>query len=521
MSRRTYPKWLFAPHTFRRSSQSDPTDRTLTTRRSHISLFFSLSFLLLLFAHPPRTAQAQEHLSGSQSGVLSAGEYIVDQNIWVSSGDSWVISPGSILKFQENTSLVVSGRIEAYGANGDSIYFISYNDDASWEGIKLESNSAYNHLFNYCVISGSSNGGLTATGITSFSLSNSLIHNNSNNLPGGGIRSNCIASFIHSTTFTGNSNYAIYIHNLTEDVTYSNLSILSNTGGIYVNSNYASFDSCRISNNQGTLGTGIYNMHSKLFNRCIISNNSSEVQGSTIYSEYKLNLVNCTIANNNSPDGSIILHSGIINISNSVILNNNSNMTIASVDDELSYLSWLHYCSIYNNTGNFAHLNPISPYNMHFAIIDSTNLNNTPCDQYSNIFTDPVLAYEPEYYDLSESSPCINAGDPLSEPDADGSIADIGASSYYLTSVDDHSSLSPDNGDISIFPNPTNSFITLNSKSTIRSIKIYNTTGQLVMDHIPNNSINGIDISKLASGVYFVRVDMDKTHHMVRVTLLK
>lgn len=61
--------------------------------------------------------------------------------------------------------------------------------------------------------------------------------------------------------------------------------------------------------------------------------------------------------------------------------------------------------------------------------IDRINANEDSTDRYGNVFMDPRFVLEgnyPEYYYLHEDSPCIDAGNPESDPDPDSTIPDIG-----------------------------------------------------------------------------------------------
>jgi hypothetical protein len=58
----------------------------------------------------------------------------------------------------------------------------------------------------------------------------------------------------------------------------------------------------------------------------------------------------------------------------------------------------------------------------------TTNANEDSCDCYHNIQMNPLFldAVNGDYH-LTDNSPCIDAGDPASPLDPDGTIADMGA----------------------------------------------------------------------------------------------
>jgi hypothetical protein len=55
----------------------------------------------------------------------------------------------------------------------------------------------------------------------------------------------------------------------------------------------------------------------------------------------------------------------------------------------------------------------------------------------------------------------------------------------------------------SIYPNPTNGMLTINSTSTVSKITVYNNLGQLLLTSEKSNQIN---ISSLSEGIYFVKI---------------
>lgn len=59
--------------------------------------------------------------------------------------------------------------------------------------------------------------------------------------------------------------------------------------------------------------------------------------------------------------------------------------------------------------------------------------------------------------------------------------------------------------DLSIFPNPTSSFLTIQSNNLISPISIYDITGKLVLQNTGNSKEIILDISNLNSGLYFIK----------------
>ena len=63
--------------------------------------------------------------------------------------------------------------------------------------------------------------------------------------------------------------------------------------------------------------------------------------------------------------------------------------------------------------------------------------------------------------------------------------------------------------DFSYYPNPSNGKVTINSKTTINQIQVYNVTGQLLLDKNLNETTTNVDISAFAQGTYFFKLKFD------------
>jgi predicted outer membrane repeat protein len=147
----------------------------------------------------------------------------------------------------------------------------------------------------------------------------------------------------------------------------------------------------------------------------------------------------CTIVNNTSTSGSgIYLAAGSNNtltLYENIFASNSPG--VINLEGILAYLA---YSDFYNNgvdmTGNVPGW---------FGQLVSTNYNGDSCDVHYNIFEDPLFAdFAGGDYHLSwdnwptpdsTKSPCIDAGDPNSPYDPDGTITDLGAFSFDQSSL--------------------------------------------------------------------------------------
>lgn len=65
---------------------------------------------------------------------------------------------------------------------------------------------------------------------------------------------------------------------------------------------------------------------------------------------------------------------------------------------------------------------------------------------------------------------------------------------------------------ISVYPNPANGHIYVNSPTTMESLTIYSTIGQLVFKQSPKSNNYQVDLSQFSEGIYYVKIN---THNSI------
>ena len=405
----------------------------------------------------------------SSDTVWNADNIFINGDVEIENGVTLTINPGTEIIFTGHHKLNVQGRLLAEGTETDSIKFTAYNPETGWAGIRFlntptvndsskivhcileygkatgnypdkDGGSIYIRYFEKVLISDSrisnnsaenSGGGIYCTG-SSPQIKNCNVSNNSANDKGGGISLFSSTAKISNCRISGNSSAntyygggGIYCHiscpEISNCIIENNLSEGSG-GGISFENFCSEFGStteisnCQIRDNfSESDGGGIFiggstNMGLAVLRikNCLITDNvmnSSDDNGSAIYlncSLCALTIENTTISNNTSTNisaAAVYLHSRINTITNSIIWGNSGDEIYSQGSTFPLDLS--HSCveGEYEGTGN---------------------INQNP----------QFVGAGENHYLLTASSPCIDAGDPNSAYDPDGTIADMGA--YYF-----------------------------------------------------------------------------------------
>ncbi len=405
---------------------------------------------------------------------------------------------------------------------------ISYNS-AEYAGGIYCTNS--NPLISYNFISNNSTeyggGGILCTDNSSPAISNNFINNNSA-FGGGGIYCSFDGSnpIITNNTISNNSaDYnggGIYLDagsssNVSNNIISYNSAYL-NGGGLICFSNITSpeISNNSICNNSSGNGGGIecYPESNPIISNNVISNNSASAAGGGIdFSGTSAILTNNTIVNNlsNSKGGALSCSNGSNpTLRNCILYGDSVYQTAGEVylQDEASDPNF-YFCNVAGGNLGFD-LNGNFYTGVYQNNIDSNPLFVAP-SLGSGIFFNGVTAN----WSLQSSSPCIDAGDPAGtypatdlagNPRVVGSQIDIGAYEYQGTTGIANNDLK---NNISIFPNPFNSFTTIQFQTQVDFIGlyIYNIYGQKIKT-INNLSGNKVEIFRdnLPNGIYFIRL---------------
>ena len=390
---------------------------------------------------------------------------------------------------------------------------------------------------------GSKGGGIHCNN-ASPSLTNVMIIGNSSDElygDGGGISCANSSPFIENVTIKNNSAYydgggfwcdynsaPILINIIIEN----NSSLLG--GGVYCYSTTMVLEEVDITGNNAEKGGGIFCNGSSApsLKEVSINGNTAILYGGGIYCESSSfpSLENVTITDNSAGNGGgIYCSSSSPSLVNSIVSDNTGNYGIYVSSGNPT----VTYSDFYNNEGgNFYGVNDSIGVNV------TTNANGDSCDIFYNIQLNPLFV-DPLYgnFHLNENSPCIDAGDPNSPLDPDGTISDMGAFYYDQgTSIDgDYLNIPHVVRLFQNYPNPFNPTTTINYSLKENSkvlLNIYNIKGQLVKvlvnktkpagDHSIVWDGRDSNYKRVSSGLYFYKLNVNnKTEAVKKCLLLK
>lgn len=243
------------------------------------------------------------------------------------------------------------------------------------------------------------------------------------------------------------------------------------------------FENCGNGTNGGSSNSPVFGADgtgSLEINRCLVYKSSRIMGGITGTDD--ITITNCTFANLNVEWGGVM--SNINEIKNTIVYKGGQNTYEGGVPE-------ISYCLFTGNSGAWA--NPIS------SLLNSNgNMDEDP------LFVDP----DNDDYRLKENSPCIDAGDPNSPNDPDGTIADIGFH-YYPQGTEKNNKNIKTISNKKLSCNISNKTLNLNNKFKENvNVKIYDIKGKVMSKYFLSSfGKHSINLSFLSNGVYCVKIE--------------
>ncbi len=273
----------------------------------------------------------------------------------------------------------------------------------------------------------------------------------------------------------------------------------------------------------------------------IITGNSSNYAGGGILCEYDANplIKNVTISDNSAEYGSGICCGESDPILENVTITGNTATGSYGGGGMFCYSDSnpsLINCIMWNDSPQeiYFHVD-LEPNSITIAYSDIeggeagivTNGNGTVNWLDGNMDTDPLFVDAGNgNYHLQSTSPCIDAGDPNSALDPDGTTADMGAWFYNQGSAIEDNEIENVKFNLSNYPNPFNPLTTIKfdiKEFEIGVLKIFNIKGQLIESHQFEAGEHNFqwDASSMSSGVYLYQLQTENITVNKKMLLLK
>ena len=438
-------------------------------------------------------------LYGNISGLLEKNNspYLIGGDVTIPEGKTLTIEPGTRILVAEDASIHVYGTLLCNGSSADTIVIISEIPGKYWGSLYFGP-SCINSEISYSIIEEGEGKGERTDG---FWGTNSSF-----------ISCNCTGPLFHHNIIKPASNVGgLTIYCADTDIT-DNIVIGGYFGGI------------RSSNSSSTIIRNIV-MNNNCHGLDIDNGGTPHVENNILINNY---------------NGIYAADTDFDFVNNTVIGRSHAGMYLWNLDEEQpnvkNCIIWDCATSIMPYGLESGYLPTVSYSNIQRGWEGEGNIDTIPC------FVDPTT----DNYRLTDSSACINAGDPDARyNDADSTRNDLGASDgrngFYLstpiiyTNIQDISL--PQDIDLAYnYPNPFNPIttITFNVSGDICApaiLKIYSSNGRLV--NTLTKAVNGTgeysiiwdgrsyDGIPLTSGVYVYTLTLQNTVRKGKMTLLK
>jgi len=503
------------------------------------------------------------NISGDVWGVWGSEDnpYNVVGDLRIPQESTLIIEPGCYIKFAGHYKFVIdtNALLIAEGTETDSIYFTALDTAVGWAGLRFRAANSDCRL-SYCLLEwGRENGqygGALSCRSTTLNMEHCFIRNcHAFNGYGGGIYMEDGALDIFSSSLINNhcSFGGAAIYAISSDIDIQSNDVFNNEtwyelGGERGGGLAAEYCSTvniignKISQNYcGLGGGGIFLISCGAYvSENIISNNQAvDCGGGLLISAGTLEAKNNSIFQNEGLDGGGIFCSS----SQSTLLNNtiSFNYSVGRGSGFATYQG--HNTILYNNII----WNNYSQFGTQIYALQETIAATVYSDIQGgwpgegNIDADPLFVYPDTGnfhlswanwpFNDSGKSPCIDAGDPASPLDSDGTRADMGA--FYFDQrgggIDDVPVIPRTYGLMQNYPNPFNSSTIIRYELPVASrvmLDIYDILGRKVKTLLDVKEQAGshqviLDADGFSSGLYFYRLQAGDESHSRHMTVIK
>ncbi|MCB2219839.1 MAG: C10 family peptidase [Bacteroidetes bacterium] len=422
------------------------------------------------------------HASGTWTAA--GGPYVFNYNCYVDEGFELEIEPGTEIIFNGRYKLDVKGRLLAIGNITDSIFFSAEIPRIGMEGIRfinLNNNSADSSKLEYCsfdhgkgeytvvnAYGGKKGGAVYCENSSKVLISNCLIQNCQADYGGGiacydtsNIRiQNCLirkdTAIMGGGLYFSNSD-PLLSHNIIE----RNTSTTSTGGGAFCHHADPTFFKDSIRYNSGQFGAGIGAMYSwAIFDGVIIHDNDALVDGGAMYiTQSNLTVTHSEIYENTAADlaGGVLCywnsnvnfdhvfihHNSSDSASAFYVLDAHASLTNTTIADNPSIPAGqgifiedgdiaIENSILWNNGSKEIDTTGLGNVSINYSIVKNGNWTGTNVSQLDPQFADPAfndyrLTWEVYPMPDGNPSPAIDAGNPSSPLDPDGTLTDLGA----------------------------------------------------------------------------------------------
>jgi hypothetical protein len=441
-------------------------------------VLLSITLFIILFSS--KILFADTIPGGDVSGIWFADSspYYINGSITIPAGDTLVIEPGVEVNFLGFYSLTVNGLLDAIGTETDSIHFTT---STFWRGLNF-TNAPDSSKLAFCTIRHSGTfftgmGGINCTNsnpvITHCRISDNYAHDPISTYAGGIALNNsnaeiswCDISHNRSESHGGGMN----IYNSSPVITGCNISdnrTVMYGGGIWITGNSSPMiTNCTIEADTSNMyGGGIAVAGGVItISECTISRNRAhDGGGGLMIGGGSVFLDHCIIERNNclytaadGKGGGIFTNGGVLTVDHCTFYCNEVDVQIdpygmeihtegnaaMTVTNSIFLSLWNFWTIVFNSTfpasvsyddfkgyegsGTYRFMGNVPPG---LGVLTQVNYNGDSCDVYYNIYLDPLFV---DWWNLhlTDSSFCIDAGDPASPYDPDSTITDMGRYFY-------------------------------------------------------------------------------------------